>query len=265
MPEGHTLHRLAKDLGADLAGEVVGASSPQGRFADAARLDGKKLLRAEAVGKHLLLHFARGLVVHVHLGLFGRFRRRRTPAADPRPTTRLRLVGVRATWDLSGPTRCEIASRAQVAALRARLGADPLAPEADVERAWTAFHRTKRAVGAVLLDQTVFAGVGNVYRAELLFVLGLHPETPAARLDRATFDAIWDKARTWLARGVADKRIVTVDVPAGTRPKRGEAVHVYRRSRCRVCGSDVRRWQLAARTIHACPTCQPWKDAVPAR
>ena len=131
----------------------------------------------------------------------------------PRPTTRLHLVGDHVAWDLIGPTCCELLGPAARRALLARLGADPLAATADVEKAWTVVHATKRAIGAVLLDQRVVSGIGNVYRAEILYLLGIHPETPACALDRATFDELWDLTRSLLARGVKEKRIVTVVDP----------------------------------------------------
>jgi len=136
MPEGHTLHTLARDLQRDLAGAVVRVSSPQGRFLAAEAVDLATLARAEAVGKHLLLHFTSG-TVHVHLGLFGRTYRRKHPAPE-RASVRLRLEGAAYTWDIVGPTCCELLDIASVALLRARLGADPLDPNANPDLAWLA-------------------------------------------------------------------------------------------------------------------------------
>lgn len=257
MPEGHTIHRLAQDIARDLVGQRVAASSPQGRFLDAPQLDGLVLRGTEAVGKHLLLRFERGRLVHIHLGLFGKFRRHVGAAVrGPRPTTRLRLVGDHATWDLVGPTCCELLGPAARRALLERLGADPLAATADVEKAWKVVHATKRAIGAVLLDQRVVSGIGNVYRAEILYLLRIHPETPARDLDRATFDKLWELTRSLLARGVKDKRIVTVDAPKNKRLRRSEALHIYARSECRGCNGAVTRILLANRTIYACERCQ---------
>ncbi|MFM7140963.1 MAG: DNA-formamidopyrimidine glycosylase family protein, partial [Alphaproteobacteria bacterium] len=144
MPEGHTIHRLALDLERDLVGHRVQASSPQGRFPEADEVDGRVLRSTEAIGKHLLLDFGSGWTVHVHLGLFGRFRRTRNPAPVPRDTTRLRLVGPTHAWDLVGPTACEIPTAAGLRSLRARLGPDPLARRADPDRAWLAMQRSRR-------------------------------------------------------------------------------------------------------------------------
>ncbi|MEY2446090.1 MAG: endonuclease, partial [Ilumatobacteraceae bacterium] len=91
MPEGHTIHRIAIDHSAILRGKSVAVSSPQGRFAaDAALIDGVRLRRIEAYGKHLFYSWSNGLVGHVHLGLFGRFRVHRGNAPSDAPTVRMR-------------------------------------------------------------------------------------------------------------------------------------------------------------------------------
>lgn len=132
---------------------------------------------------------------------------------------------------------------------------------ADPKPAWERIRKSTRALGAVLLDQSIFAGVGNVYRAEILFMLGLHPEMPARALTKREFDKLWKLARELLARGVKERRIVTKPKIAGRRLRRDEALHVYARSECEVCYSPVRRWLLGARTVYACETCQPLRRA----
>lgn len=259
VPEGHTIHRLASDLARDLGGQRLGVSSPQGRFGDAESLSGAQLVRTEAVGKHLFLHFE-AAVVHIHLGLFGRFRRFTLPPPEPRGALRLRLVGSTHAWDLRGPTCCEIIDVDARMTLLARLGADPLSSDADPKPAWKKISKSSRALGAVLLDQSIFSGLGNVYRAELLFMLGLHPEMPARLLTRREFNKLWKLARELLARGVRERRIVTKPKVAGRRLRRDEALHVYARRECEVCKSPVRRWPLGARTVYACETCQPRRD-----
>jgi endonuclease-8 len=263
VPEGHTIHRLATDLARDLGGQRLEVSSPQGRFGDAASLAGTRLIRTEAVGKHLFLYFEPA-VVHIHLGLFGRFRRSPLPAPEPRGALRLRLVGDTYAWDLRGPTCCEIIEEDARAALLARLGADPLSADADPKPAWQRLSKSSRAIGAVLLDQSIFAGLGNVYRAEILFMLGLHPELPASSLTRKEFNAIWKLARELLARGVKERRIVTKPSIKGRRLRRDEALPVYARRVCEVCNGSIRRWTLGARTVYACETCQPPRGAVAA-
>ncbi len=260
MPEGHTIHRLAQDLSRDLLGQSLSVSSPQGRFEDASRLQGTRLIKTGAVGKHLFLHFETA-VVHIHLGLFGRFRRSKAPGPEARGALRLRLVSDAYVWDLSGPTCCEVIAEDARNELLARLGADPLADAANPKPAWERIQKTARPIGAVLLDQRIFAGLGNVYRAEILFMLGIHPEMPAKNLAKREFNALWKLARELLARGVKEKRIVTRPAVKGRRLRREEALHVYARRTCEKCEGTVRRWTLGARAIYACETCQPQRQA----
>ena len=262
MPEGHTIHRLARDLRRTLSGGPVHAWSPQGRFADgAALLDGRPLRRADAWGKYLFCDFGTGDVLHVHLGLIGKFRPKPAPAPDPVGIIRLRLEGERATWDLSGPTRCELITRDEVRAITAKLGADPLRRTPDVGAARAKFARSSRPVGAYLLDQSVIAGIGNVYRAELLFLCGIHPARPASSLDDDEFDELWRRTVDLLRIGVRLGRIVTTDPDEIGRPRsrmRAEdRLYVYHRDHCRRCGTELGVLELGGRPIWFCPTCQP--------
>ena len=181
MPEGHTIHRLAKDHTAVLVGHSLNVSSPQGRMAEsAALLDGQVLTRIDPYGKHLFYRFGskavnRATTVHVHLGLFGKFRQQPTPE-PPKGEIRLRMVSAKATIDLSGPTDCRIIDPEEERTIRARLGPDPIWRSADPELAWDRIRKRRSSIGEALMDQKVMAGVGNVFRAESLFVHGIHPE-----------------------------------------------------------------------------------------
>ena len=133
VPEGHTLHRLATALDETFAGRPVRAGSPQGRFAESAALvDGRVLDRAEAYGKHLFMTFGDGPVqdvVHVHLGLYGRFDVHRDVAEVPEPVgqVRLRLVGARRrTPTCAAPPPASCSPRPSGTRSLARLGPDPL-------------------------------------------------------------------------------------------------------------------------------------------
>ena len=262
MPEGHTIHRLARDHAAWLAGARVAVTSPQGRFGDgAARLDGSVLERTDAHGKHLFHHYLDGQTVHIHLGLFGRFFTHEGPPPQPRDTVRYRVTGNGTTIDLVGATACELLDPDQVDALTARLGPDPIREDADPEPAYAALQRRSVGIGRALLDQRVLAGIGNVFRAEVLFVHGIHPETPARALTREQWDGIWGTLVTWLRRGVRSGRIVTMEPdelgkPRG-RMRRDEATYVYRRDHCLRCATEIRRWDLGGRWSYACETCQP--------
>jgi endonuclease-8 len=117
-------------------------------------------------------------------------------------------------------------------------------------------HASSRGIGALLLDQRLFAGIGNVYRAELLFLVGLHPDTPGRDVEKARFDRLWKHARALLARGVEQNRIVTV--PGATRrTKKADALFVYGRRRCRACDGPVSVGSSAGRKIYHCGRCQP--------
>ena len=264
MPEGHTIHRLAKDQNKVLAGRAVEVSSPQGRFApDAALIDGLVLDRVEAFGKHLFYWWANGLVGHVHLGLFGRFRVHLGPEQpEPVGMVRMRMAVDVATFDLSGPTACDVGSRAERDAIVARLGPDPLRRDAKLAVVVERIARSKQPIGSILLDQRIISGVGNVYRAEALFVNGIHPRRLGSDLQTAEVEALWSTIVAMLRRGVRDNRIVTVhhlddDRPERGRTRRGEATYVYHRDRCLRCGTAVETADLAGRPCWFCPTCQP--------
>jgi len=240
--------------------------SPQGKFesaelvAPSARI---KLARIEAYGKHLFYVFARGRTVHVHLGLFGRFKKHKNPAPSPRETTRMRLEGDKVTFDLSGPTACALVTPKEKAAILARIGPDPLRAGADPEAFYAHVAKSKMPIGAALLDQSVISGVGNVYRAEVLHLLTLHPSMACNAMNRAEAEAMWHLLVGLLKRGVKEKRIVTtqgLDVaPKSKRLLRKESTHVYGQSACRSCGGDVQRFVQRARTAWVCPNCQPFR------
>jgi endonuclease VIII len=262
MPEGHTIHRLARDHASWFAGDRVRVSSPQGRFADAAAwLDGRRFEGADAYGKHLFHRFDGVGTVHIHLGLFGKVATHRPPPPAPRDTVRYRLVGADHAIDLIGATACELLDPDEVDAILARLGPDPLREDADPTRAWHALRRRSVGIGRALMDQRVLAGVGNVYRAELLFVHGVHPELPAKQLPRERWDAMWVTLVRWMRQGVEEQRIITVDPAEVGRARheltRDEATYVYRSDRCGRCDAEVRRWDLAGRWAYACERCQP--------
>ncbi|MEU2787569.1 DNA-formamidopyrimidine glycosylase family protein [Streptomyces sp. NPDC007100] len=268
MPEGHTIHRLALDHRALFEGAPVRVSSPQGKFSDsAALLDGQVMATAEAHGKHLFLGFGPAGWIHVHLGLFGKLNFGDAPAPPPTDTVRLRLADDTAYADLRGPTTCALITDAEKQAIHDRLGPDPLRAEDDGERAWARISRSRTSVAALLMDQKVIAGVGNVYRAEVLFRHGIDPYRAGRDLRRSEWDAIWADLVVLMREGVRHNRIDTVrdeHLPeAMGRPPRvddhGGEVYVYRRARqaCHICRSEIRTANLANRNLFWCPTCQP--------
>lgn len=267
MPEGHVVHRLAIAVERQLAGPVA-VSSPQGRFAAAAtRLDGGTLRGAEAYGKHLLLDFDQERWVHVHLGIYGRLTIMESPPSPPVGQVRMRLVGDRAWADLRGPAACELLERDERAALLASLGPDPLRLDADPVHAWRRLHASRAPVATLLLDQSVVAGAGNIYRAEVLFRHAVDPMLPGRELPEPTWWAMWADLCALMRTGVRDGRIDTVreehdPAVTGREPRRdrhGGEVYAYRRAGqpCHVCGTAIATRVLAGRNLFWCPGCQP--------
>lgn len=260
MPEGHTIHRLARDHRRWFAGTRLSADSPQGRATDVAEaVDGRRLVGTDAYGKHLFHRWEGELSVHIHLGLFGRFRRFRNPPPEPRPTIRLRLQGETHTLSLSGATACRLIDPEEEAALIGRLGPDPLRADADPERAFAALGRRRSPIAAALLDQAAVAGIGNVFRAEALNVLRIDPFLPARELGEQRFAELWLLLTEMLANGVRERRIVTRREGTGRAPARTprrQATWVYRQPHCARCGTETRVELVAARKLWWCPTCQ---------
>lgn len=263
MPEGHTIHKIANDHSKLLAGETLAVSSPQGPFAaDAERVDGAVLEKIFPYGKHLFYEWSTGDVGHVHLGLFGKYTVYETEdPPEPKGAVRMRLTAPNATIDLNGPTICTIDEPESREKILARLGPDPIHRNSRPDAMFAKIERSKRSIGELLMDQSVVAGIGNVYRAEILFTLGLHPLQPGKDLDRTELEAIWATAQRMLRAGVKAGRIVTVardesGVPRGKRIPRSEATYAYKRDHCLRCGTEISMADMANRTVYWCPTCQ---------
>jgi endonuclease-8 len=267
VPEGHTIHRAAREHGKLLAGSVIRVSSPQGRFTDAGRVDGSVLESVEAYGKHLFYHWDTGDIGHVHLGLFGKFRVTFGPEQiAPKGAVRMRLAGESdigiVTVDLSGPTVCSVDAPPVRDKILARLGPDPLRRDADPQKMIDRVRRSDRGIGDLLMDQSVIAGVGNVYRAEALFVQGLHPLRPGSQCAPSELQELWDTVQKMLRKGVKDGRIVTVDraelgIARSKHIPREDATYAYKRDQCLRCGREISRIEIANRTCYYCPTDQP--------
>ena len=264
MPEGHTIHRLARDHAPLLVGRSVQASSPQGRFAaGAATLDGRRVERVDPYGKHLFYVFEGDVLLHVHLGLYGSWTHGSVPAPTPKGALRLRLLTGEQWLDLRGPTACELYTPQDRDRVLARLGPDPLHRNADPAPAWRKVSSSRTAVGALLMDQSVLAGVGNVYRAEVLYRAGLSPFRPGREVPEPTWAAMWEDLKVLLRAGVRAGHIVTTaredrDRRSGP-PRVEDRFYVYRRHGlpCRRCGTEVRTEVMVARNLYWCPVCQP--------
>ena len=254
MPEGHLLHRYAGQMRVELAGRAVRAGSPQGRL-DTAPLDGRVLADVQAWGKHLLQHFEDGPTVHVHLGMRGTYLRYEDPAEPPRSGVRLRLAGATA-WDLIAPMTCELLDDSGAEGVTERLGPDPLRPDADEQEAVRRLLAAGGAVAVAVVDQAVWAGVGNAWRAELLWLERLDPRTPVHELGEDGARALWRRAVGLMALGRDAGQVVSD-------PSAPDERWVYKRDTCRSCGDPVRVEQLGGRTSYACPVEQVRPGPVP--
>ena len=242
MPEGHLLHRHAREQDGALAGRAVRVSSPQGRF-DAGPFDGRPLRGVRAVGKNLLYAFDGAPTVHVHLGMRGLFLRYGSWPDSPPRGTRLLLGADAAAFALLAPTTCEALDDAQRDALLAALGPDPLDPAASREEAVRRLVGARSSAGAALLEQSVWAGIGNAWRAELLFLAGVDP---ARRVDEQEAGRLWDLAVRHLELGAEAGQVVSD-------PSAPDERWVYKRGTCRRCGAPVRVARVGGRTSYACP------------
>ena len=297
MPEGNEIHRWAERHAAAFVGKTVRVDGPQGRFTDAAMIDGRKLQRVMAVGKHLGYDFGKDLILHVHLGLQGDFTEGSGPLPIVRGALRLRMwneaavkrpavpgVSKRHAWyseddgtghieaskvawvELRGPMDCSIYSQEKWDALLERLGPDPLNGDGP-EKMITRIGKSKKAIGELLMDQSVAAGIGNIYRAEFLFRAGLSPFTPGKEVEESTLRSIWKEAGALMKAGMVDRRIVTTkpkDRPHKTGPVLKEEAHyVYRRQGrpCFVSGTKILTKVMAGRNLFWCPVCQAEQDS----
>jgi len=283
MPEGNVIHHQARRLTRAFGQQVVAVDSPQGRFATGASVvNGQRFVDAQAFGKHLFIAFAGPADaepnaakrrskdvdswVHVHLGLFGKWRIGKGLPPAERGLIRMRVVGETHYAELRGPTACEVINVAERDALLARIGPDPIRRDADPQRAWLRVQRSKAPIASLLMDQRVFAGVGNIYRAEVLFRHNISPFRPGCELTWADFEAIWADLVDLMRQGTKRGRIDTVRTEhrpeaMGRDPRQdrhGGEVYVYRRAQreCFLCGDEIHLMDLQGRKLYWCPGCQ---------
>jgi endonuclease VIII len=265
MPEGHSIHRVANSFRKDYLDSKIKIFSPQGRFESEAKLvSGRKLVESTAIGKQLFLGFDNELTIRVHLGIYGKWNFYKVPlskAPDVWGQVRARFGNSMASADLRGPTVCEVIDQDAVAAVVRRLGPDPLNPDpAGLEALkFVAKVKTSRTpIGASLMNQAVISGIGNVYRAELLFRAGLNPKTPGERLSEDQLLAIWDDAVKLMRVGVRKGVMLTRDEYLTGRVLKDDRYFVYKREGlpCRVCSKKIVVEEFLARKLYFCPSCQ---------
>lgn len=258
MPEGHVIHRAARDQRPMLEGKRIAVTSPQGRFdAGAAMLDGRLCRAVEAYGKHLIYRFEDELALHIHLGLFGRIRTHKQPATDPRGAVRVRLASETHIVDINGPNNCEVMDEAELASLIARIGPDVLRDDADPNLAFERISASRTGIGLLLMDQSVIAGIGNIYRTEILWRQGIHPATPGRDISRRIFKRIWADSVALLTLGMKKNAIITVEGGTASKARYGERVNIFAKTVCPACDGPVTAMTLAGRKAYACEACQP--------
>ncbi len=251
MAEGDTILRTARRLEAAIGGEElrVLAGNGRSRAAGVGRLDGRRLDRIEARGKHLLLHFD-GLVLHSHLGMSGSWRVVKPGERWPKPASAawVTLTGAAVqAVQFGGPTlRVLSATQLRRDPVLARLGSDILAPEFDLARATANFRASPdRALGDALLDQRLVAGIGNIFKSETCFAARADPWRPVAELSDDELSEVLGAARRLMQESVVRGR----PDPA-----------VYRRAGrpCPNCGTPIaaRGQGDANRRTYWCPRCQ---------
>jgi len=331
VPEGHSVHRIARQFERNFVGKTLSASSPQGRFAEgAAVLDGRAAMSVQAVGKQMFLEAEGDLWLRVHLGLYGAWdfageilvdptiasangrmgqtnqrgtvleesilddagenslasigapRRTRVHVrmseqtkglADedmewPPPIVgqvRLRLMTDITAADLRGPTACVLQTPEEMLATVAKLGPDPLVgdPAENEERFVRAVRKKQTVIALLLMDQSVVSGIGNVYRAELLFRHRLNPHVPGRDVSEDIVRELWRDWVRLLAIGVETGQMMTMDdlSPDDYRAamaSRDDRHWVYHRAGlpCRVCGTEIALEEIGARKLYWCPRCQ---------
>jgi endonuclease VIII len=304
MPEGHTVHRIAKLFDQMFSGHALHASSPQGRFRDGAQMiSGTTMHRSYARGKHLFGVFDGDKILRVHLGIYGAWdvtssggATQRAGASGPQVVTslgaprvkrgrgaeqsesffppepigqvRLRLVDEHFVADLRGPTACEILSPEEASAIEQRLGPDPLvdADHLGGEEFAARMAKTSTPVALALMNQNIVSGIGNVYRAEILFRHRIDPFQPSKQLSTDTVWALWQDWGFLLRRGVDTGVMLTRDDLDEEGRKLALASKenrhfVYGRAGqpCRVCGHPVQLVLAQARKLYFCQSCQQGK------
>lgn len=180
----------------------------------------------------------------------------------PRDTVRIRLAQTHGIADLTGPNQCQILDGPGVRTILNRLGPDPIRNDpGDRERFISLVRRRRLPVGQLVLDQAVAAGPGNIYRADCLWRVGIHPYRPGNRVSEARLGLLWDDLVVALREGRRDGFIATNPpeyVPEDPADEADERFTVYQRTGrpCWRCGTAVTTADMAGRRLFWCPGCQ---------
>lgn len=262
MPEGDTIHRFANAMGRDLTGRRVEHLELRG-LGTVKELRGARVEGVAARGKHLLVHLEGDWSLRVHLGMKGRWRRIGAGRPPPgRPTALIQAGGRQ--WACVRAYQAELVrtGRLRTHPRLARLGPDLLADEPEVDvavrRARLPAH-AHREVGDALLDQRIAAGIGNVYKSEVLFVRRIHPRAPVGSLSDDQLRCLFAEAVRLMRANLRTVR--RTSVPLQRRPEPGSPrLWVYDRDGepCLECGTRIERIVQGdlARSTYFCPSCQ---------
>ena len=273
MPEGDTIFIVARTLRSALVGERIlrfeSVYPALTRIDQDHPLAGRTIDAIDSRGKHLLFSFSGDLVLHTHLRMNGAWHLYATGAAWRRPARDMRILIATARAVAVGFNITTADFLTNKALLRhkdlARLGPDLLADNFDQREAARRIRaRASDALADVLLDQRVMAGIGNVFKSEILFEAGVHPLAPVASLDDTAIDRVLTVARKLLRVNVLD-RTRTLAPTRGRRTTNslhpGKGLWVYERAGepCRRCGARIRTMKTGvdARITYWCPSCQP--------
>jgi formamidopyrimidine-DNA glycosylase len=264
MPEGPQVARYARLQNERLAGRRVRVDSPSGRSDEIAEIfDGETIAGVAAIGKHLLYDFGDDRYLHVHLGRFGRFIDGPLPEPELRGIVRLRLRTADRWYELRGATAVDVYGPDDLRRLKARIGPNPLDPRARPKPVYDVIAQSDAAIGLLLMDQAVIAGVGNIYRCEVLFLNRIHPKQPGSTITAPVWRAVWRDLRRLMTDNAVDGRIVTT-APSDRAHPRGavrssDRFYVYHRAGlpCRQCGAIICEGEMGNRTIFWCPQDQP--------
>jgi endonuclease VIII len=279
MPEGDTIFRTARNIGRALVGKpVIGFRSTFPwlmRFNDDTPIAGQTVENVEARGKWLLVHFSGGGILASHLLMNGRWHIYRQGERWQLPRFHMRIVIENAQYQAVGfrvpVARMHTAQSLDRDVRVARTENDLLSAEFDAAAALNRIMaQPGQAIADALLDQSMLAGVGNVFKSEICFVCGLHPYRAVATLTRDQAATVISCARRLLQSNVLEDSGDTI-VTFRSQARRtthnsnpGESLWVYGRAGepCRRCGSAVRRRIQGddARVTFWCPQCQPMPD-----
>lgn len=262
MPEGDTVHRNARVLNTELQGRTLARFFVRDR-GDVKELAGRTVDVVEARGKHLLVHMSGGWVLRVHLGMKGRWLRRHVREREPRGIT-VMLVVDETAYICQGAFTAELmrADALRTHPRLGRLGPDLLADPPDIAEAVRRARMpayADREIGDLLMDQRVAAGIGNVYKSEVLFECSVHPRTRMRELPEETVTELFERAAHLMRLNLLTRRRTSVPLRRRATPS-SHRLWVYMRNGrpCLDCGTGIERFMQGDmnRSTYFCPQCQ---------